>query len=191
MEKILKKKAINRNTKFYGVDNYEHFNKISKFISLSKGDNLNIYSSLKKFYSKNKNLNKYFLHDFGVSHYEFNSTKNFCDFINKFEAAFIKIAFLKKNEKKMNISGTKSYYFSLKRAVKFLNKPLYFLFAEDKKKWSTIDLKSNNFFQGYFYVGNDIEKFENLLLEYKRNKFLKAFLKQIQFNVINVKKLKI
>ena len=150
MEKILKKKAINRNTKFYGVDNYEHFNKISKFISLSKGDNLNIYSSLKKFYSKNKNLNKYFLHDFGVSHYEFNSTKNFCDFINKFEAAFIKIAFLKKNEKKMNISGTKSYYFSLKRAVKFLNKPLYFYLQKIKKNGQLLILNQTIFFKVIF-----------------------------------------
>lgn len=52
-----------------------------------------------------------------------------------------------------------------KKRLRFLNKPLYFLFTEDKKKWSTIDLKSNN--------------------------FLKAFLKQIQFYFINVKKFKI
>ena len=189
MEKLFKKKTINNKIKFYGIDTDEYFNLIPEFISKSKNNNLKIYPSLASFLKNNKKLNKFILHDFGVSMYEFKSTKSFVKFLNKFDSVFIKVAFSKKKGHISNISGNKSYYFSIHETLKYLSNPAYFLFSADQKKWSSIDIKSNDFLNGYFYIGNNIDKFHKLVLECRKNKFLNSYFNKINLRILKAEKL--
>lgn len=159
-EKFLSLKIIKKNTKFYGIEIYDCFNILSEQIHKNDQNKLTCYNNVDLFLKKNKNYSDFFFHDYGVSMYAFDSTKKYIDFINKFNSAFIKLAFLKNKSKFMYLSGTKTFYFNFAEFIKKCNKPIYKLFHDPEGVWSSVD-NNKDIIHGYFYIGNNIKKILN------------------------------
>ncbi len=183
--KIFRKDKHNKAIKYYGIDTNEDFNILSNYIAKSKKNYLSTFPTLKKFLNKNKDLKRFFLHDLGVMHYEFKSTKSFINYLNRFNSAFIRVCFSKKKGFISQKSGQKFYYFSLNETLKLSNKPIYFLYSG--KKWSIAN-KKKDFLDGYFYIGNNVDKIIKLMNKHKKQSGLGKILKKIDINISLLKK---
>ena len=112
--KIFRKDKHNKAIKYYGIDTNEDFNILSNYIAKSKKNYLSTFPTLKKFLNKNKDLKRFFLHDLGVMHYEFKSTKSFINYLNRFNSAFIRVCFSKKKRIYFTKKWTKILLFFFK-----------------------------------------------------------------------------
>ena len=85
------------------------------------------------------------LHDFGVSMYEFKSTKSFVKFLNKFDTVFIKVAFFKKEGSYFKYKRKQILLFFNSRNIKIFEKSCIFSIFNDQKNGHQLTLNQTTF----------------------------------------------
>ena len=166
---------------FSGIESSELLRSCSLNIHKKK---IEIFKSTREYLKKNYTERKTLFHDFGVSNYAFINSNDFISFLNRFGSGYFKITFSLQNTFSINPRGKKLTFFSIKDMTK-LNKPLYYLFNDNKiKNWTILkDDKTlrKKTLTGFFYYGN-LKNFNFI----KKKLKIKSFFNKVGINPIKI-----